>query len=305
MRISPRMRLDDAVREVSDLPFGATDCALPMLYALERKLKVDTFVVVTDNETWAGGIHPHEALARYRMQMGIDAKLAVMATSATRFTIADPSDAGMLDVAGFDATVPALLAAFSRGFAACGARLTGPQRQSARQTPVIVSAIRRCGVTHSLVEQMMADAVEAERLRVASRALLVGAVRRGAAAGMTQREIARAVNRSQPEVARLLRFAPASERGRKLARLRREVIDLASRHGFRDVRVFGSVARGEDGPGSDVDLLAEFPPGASLFQIGEVEAALATLLGERVDLVPEDGLRPHARESILAEAVAL
>ena len=116
MRISPRMRLDDAVREVSDLPFGATDCALPMLYALERKLKVDTFVVVTDNETWAGGIHPHEALARYRMQMGIDAKLVVMATSATVFTIADPSDAGMLDIAGFDAAVPALLAAFSRGF---------------------------------------------------------------------------------------------------------------------------------------------------------------------------------------------
>lgn len=116
VRISPRMRLDDAVREVSDLPFGATDCALPMLYALERKLKVDTFVVVTDNETWAGGIHPHEALARYRMQMGIDAKLAVMATSATRFTIADPSDAGMLDIAGFDAAVPSLLAAFSRGF---------------------------------------------------------------------------------------------------------------------------------------------------------------------------------------------
>ena len=116
VRISPRMRLDDAVREVSDLPFGATDCALPMLYALEWKLKVDTFVVVTDNETWAGGIHPHEALARYRMPMGIDAKLIVMATSATMFTIADPIDAGMLDIAGFDAAVPALLAAFSRGF---------------------------------------------------------------------------------------------------------------------------------------------------------------------------------------------
>lgn len=116
LRISPRMRLDDAVREVSDLPFGATDCALPMLYALERRLEVDTFVVITDNETWAGGIHPHEALARYRSQMGIDAKLAVMATSATSFSIADPGDAGMLDIAGFDASVPALLAAFSLGF---------------------------------------------------------------------------------------------------------------------------------------------------------------------------------------------
>jgi len=58
LRISPRMRLDDAVREVSDLPFGATDCALPTLYALERGLKVDTSLGVTDNEAWAGSVHP-------------------------------------------------------------------------------------------------------------------------------------------------------------------------------------------------------------------------------------------------------
>ncbi len=115
LRISPRMRLDDAVREVSDLPFGRTDCALPMLYALERKLEVDTFVVITDNETWAGDIHPHQALENYRYAMGIDAKLIVLATSASKFTIADPGDAGMLDIAGFDAAVPGLVAAFSRG----------------------------------------------------------------------------------------------------------------------------------------------------------------------------------------------
>lgn len=115
LRISPRMRLDDAVREVADLPFGATDCALPMLYALERKLAVDTFVVITDNETWAGDIHPHEALERYRTAMGIDAKLIVLATSASKFTIADPGDPGMLDIAGFDAAVPGLISAFSRG----------------------------------------------------------------------------------------------------------------------------------------------------------------------------------------------
>lgn len=76
------------MREVSGLPFGATDCALPMLYALERGLKVDTFVVITDNETWAGVIHPHEALARYRAHMGIDATLVVLATSASKLTIA-------------------------------------------------------------------------------------------------------------------------------------------------------------------------------------------------------------------------
>jgi len=116
LRVSPRMRLDDAVREVCDLPFGRTDCALPMLYALERKLAVDTFVVITDNETWAGDIHPHQALANYRYAMGIDARLVVLATSASKFTIADPGDAGMLDIAGFDAAVPGLVTEFSRGF---------------------------------------------------------------------------------------------------------------------------------------------------------------------------------------------
>lgn len=160
-------------------------------------------------------------------------------------------------------------------------------------------------MTESLVEQMLADALEAERLRVEARSKLVGAVRRGAAAGMSQREIARAVNRSQPEVARLLRFFPASERGRALVKRRREVLDVAAQHGFGNVRVFGSVARGEDGPDSDIDLLVTLPSGASLFDIGGLEAELAALLGERVDLVPDDALRPHARDEILAEAVPL
>jgi hypothetical protein len=122
---------------------------------------------------------------------------------------------------------------------------------------------------------------------------------------MSQREIARAVNRSQPEVARLLRFFPASERGSALARQRRDVIDLAAAHGIRNVRVFGSVARGDDGPHSDIDLLATFPESVSLFEIGAAESALSALLGERVDLVADSGLRPHSRDQILAEAVPL
>ena len=69
--------------------------------------------------------------------------------------------------------------------------------------------------------------------------------------------------------------------------------------------VFGSVARGEDGPESDIDLLVTLPSGASLFDIGALEAGLTALLVERVDLVPDDGLRPHSREEILAEAVPL
>jgi 60 kDa SS-A/Ro ribonucleoprotein len=102
------------VRRTQGLPFQSTDCALPMLYALEHRLPVDTFVVYTDNETWAGTIHPDEALRRYRERMGIPAKLAVVGMTATGFTIADPNDAGMLDVVGFDATAPAVIADFGR-----------------------------------------------------------------------------------------------------------------------------------------------------------------------------------------------
>lgn len=113
--ISPRQRLDDAVRAVSNLPFGRTDCAQPMLYALERKLHVDVFEILTDNETWCGAVHPYQALARYRREVNPDAKLVVVAMTPTQFSIADPSDAGMLDVAGFDSSVPNLLADFARG----------------------------------------------------------------------------------------------------------------------------------------------------------------------------------------------
>ncbi|WP_460724976.1 TROVE domain-containing protein [Nocardia heshunensis] len=115
LSISPRQRLDDAIRAVSKLPFGGTDCALPMLYALERKLQVDVFVVVTDNETWAGQIQPHQALAQYRRKINPEAKLVVIGMTATNFTIADPDDAGELDIAGFDSAVPTLLADFARG----------------------------------------------------------------------------------------------------------------------------------------------------------------------------------------------
>ncbi len=102
---------EDAARRsdqgLGGLPFGPTDCALPMLYAKERGLEVDTFIVTTDNETWVGDIHPHEALEQYRRPRGSTRELIVLATSATRFSIADPDDAGMLDIAGFDAAVPA------------------------------------------------------------------------------------------------------------------------------------------------------------------------------------------------------
>lgn len=113
--ISSKMRLDDVIKHISGLPFGGTDCAQPMLYAIKHHLKVDTFVVYTDSETWAGSIHPSRALADYRQQSGIDARLVVVGMVSNGFSIADPNDPGMLDVVGFDTAAPAVIADFSRG----------------------------------------------------------------------------------------------------------------------------------------------------------------------------------------------
>ncbi len=111
--LTPKMRLSEAMRVTSGLNFGGTDCALPMLYAMENRLPIDLFVVYTDNETWAGNIHPAQALERYRQKMGINAKLAVVGMTATKFSIADPAKAEMLDVVGFDASVPQALREFA------------------------------------------------------------------------------------------------------------------------------------------------------------------------------------------------
>lgn len=113
--VTSKRRLDDVVSGISRLPMGPTDCSLPMMYALEKGLEVDTFIVMTDNDTWSGEIHAHEALKLYRKKTGIDAKLIVLATTASKFTIADPKDAGMIDIAGFDSAVPQLVSNFSRG----------------------------------------------------------------------------------------------------------------------------------------------------------------------------------------------
>ena len=106
--------LNDAMHKTQALDFGATDCAFPMLDALEKKIPVDVFVILTDSETWAGPVHPAEALRKYRQEMGIPAKLVVVAMVSNEFTIADPQDAGMLDVVGFDSAAPALIADFAK-----------------------------------------------------------------------------------------------------------------------------------------------------------------------------------------------
>ena len=113
--ITAKDRIDEATRKVSGLTFGGTDASLPMTWALANKVNVDTFVVLTDSETWAGKIQPVQALVKYRQATGINAKLIVVGMTSTGFTIADPTDAGMLDVVGFDGATPALMAKFAKG----------------------------------------------------------------------------------------------------------------------------------------------------------------------------------------------
>lgn len=107
--------LTHARDHVSRLAARGTDCALPMLYAMEQGIEVDAFVVLTDSETWAGDIHPVQALRKYRDKTGISARLIVVGMVSNGFSIADPDDGGMMDCCGFDTSTPNIMADFSRG----------------------------------------------------------------------------------------------------------------------------------------------------------------------------------------------
>jgi predicted nucleotidyltransferase len=87
-----------------------------------------------------------------------------------------------------------------------------------------------------------------------------------------------------------------------LRNLRREILDAATRHGAHNVRVFGSVARGSDTPDSDVDLLVDFEPERSLYDLVELQLDIESLLGRRADVVTEGSLSIYLRERVLAEA---
>jgi uncharacterized protein len=86
---------------------------------------------------------------------------------------------------------------------------------------------------------------------------------------------------------------------------REEILRLASKYGARNVRLFGSRARGEAGPDSDVDFLVEMEPGRSLLDLGRLLMDLQDLLGCRVDVVEPEGLHWYIRDTVLKEGVAL
>jgi predicted nucleotidyltransferase/DNA-binding XRE family transcriptional regulator len=156
-------------------------------------------------------------------------------------------------------------------------------------------------------------------------------------AGLTQQEVAQRAGTSQPAVARyeqglalptlptLRRLLVACgrvpvistrsarrERGarigpheRALARHRSRVIAAGRRHGARNIRVFGSIARGEEQSASDVDLLVDLAPGRTLVDLAGFRREVAEILGVEVDAATEDMLKPRARGRVLAEAQPL
>ncbi|RMH35465.1 MAG: nucleotidyltransferase [Acidobacteria bacterium] len=84
---------------------------------------------------------------------------------------------------------------------------------------------------------------------------------------------------------------------------REDILRVCAQYGAHNVRVFGSVARGEADEKSDLDFLVELEPGRTLFDLGGLQYELEELLGVRVDVVTERGLKSRIREHVLREAV--
>lgn len=134
------------------------------------------------------------------------------------------------------------------------------------------------------------------------------ALRAMVANGMSQRQIADALGVSQPAVSQQLKFA------RELSTVHPQVLvhaagpilkALATDLGYRRLAVFGSVARGTASPDSDIDLIAESPPGTSSFEFLRFKQLIEQVLGREVDLIDYGGLKPRIDEDIRREAVLL
>jgi predicted nucleotidyltransferase len=91
----------------------------------------------------------------------------------------------------------------------------------------------------------------------------------------------------------------------ELKEKRKEILAVASRHGARKVRVFGSLARGESGKESDVDFLVELEPGRSLLDVIAIKQDLEELLQRKVDVVTEAAVSPYIRSDVLSQAISL
>lgn len=149
------------------------------------------------------------------------------------------------------------------------------------------------------------ESEQAALLRERADRMLTHTVRAAARAGFSQREIATAVGRSQPEISRLLHFRGSTPLGLKLRKHRAEILAIAREFGLQQIEVFGSVARSTDHGESDVDLLFTTSRDQTLFTLAAAEAAMTRVLGVKVDLVARDSLKPHVTSRALEDATPL
>lgn len=169
-----------------------------------------------------------------------------------------------------------------------------------------------CYVSDDDVLELLARiSAETDRARIYASNQLRDAVGRATDHGLTQKQIADAIGRSQPEVSRLIRtyrarrFQSATPLGRTVIEHRDQILTIARAHKATNVRVFGSLARGEDDDASDIDLLVDLEPGADLVDLAALDIALEQLLGHPVDIVPARLLKPSAAVTAAADAKQL
>ena len=110
-----RLRRDASLGEIFSLRHGGggTDVSAPIRWALDNRIEADVFAIVTDNETWAGQRHTTRVLEDYRRVVNPAARVVVVSTTAAGYSVADPKDEGVLNVAGFDSALPTIVAGFA------------------------------------------------------------------------------------------------------------------------------------------------------------------------------------------------
>ncbi len=151
---------------------------------------------------------------------------------------------------------------------------------------------------------------QAQRLQERANGLIFTALRRATAAGLSQRRIGAALGRSQPEVSRLVKIScsrarTASSLSQRVMECRKQILQAVKDAGASNPRIFGSVARKEDTPSSDIDLLVDIPHSFSLVDLARLKQGLERILGHNVDVVPVRGLKGDTARRALSEAVEL
>lgn len=114
--LSPKQRLNDAMKTFREMikPEG-TDVALPFYYAINKGIRADVFVILTDSETWVGKQHPQQAFDEYRRKYNPKAKCVIVSMAANLVTVGDPNDIGVLQAVGFDASLMQVMRQFVMG----------------------------------------------------------------------------------------------------------------------------------------------------------------------------------------------